>query len=307
MTPENYLMQFHKFTAWDPALGLSASFDITNYISGTPEEGRTEYNKIGGLIAGRYFGSKLFSVSDLANRPQPWQIKGAPGIDPAEWWTIGALRRAFGGRASPEELNDALRLAILVGRCKPADAAAYGSRHFGLDCNAFVGNYLGVSPSTAIFAYALGYGSGTPAGATADVLVTKDMVKVPPVPSAAKIRQGDIIATFSTKGGTSNTNWRHIGLVQACTPVAGGKYKVDIVEWGVGGTASVHKDSITFTPTAEKKLPDIAEELLPGKTTVSIRTTWGKSNAAALRVFLDTSSLRVLGERGWDVGGHYGT
>ncbi|WP_431285249.1 hypothetical protein ACQW02_10810 [Humitalea sp. 24SJ18S-53] len=305
MSPEDYLRQFHPLKVFDAKLGISASIDVKNYISGMPDSGQTEYNKISGLIAGRYFGSKHWSVSDLIKQTQPFCIKGAEGIDPTEQWTIGSIRRAFGGRASPEEMMDGLRLAVLTGRCKASEVATYGAKHMGLDCNAFVGNWLGVSPSTSIAAYAHGYGKKTPKGATADVLVTKDIIHLPPVTDPAKIQQGTVLATFSKLGGTGSSNYRHIALVQSCVPVAGGKYKAELCEWGGAGGFEAHKATATFALTTAKKLDGIPETMIPGKDTLAYQTKWGGHNA--FRVFLDSTSLDYLASRGWEVGGLYGT
>ncbi len=305
MTPEDYLRRFHPLKVVDAKLGISAVIDVQKYISGMPADGETEYNKISGLIAGRYFGSKHWSVSDLNKQSQPFCIKDAEGIDPSETWTIGSIRRAFGGRASPEEMIDGLRLAVLTKRCKAAEVATYGAKFLGLDCNAFVGNWLGVSPSTSISAYANGYGNKTPSGATPDVLVTKDIIQLPPVTDPAKIKAGTVLATFSKVGGVGKSNWRHIALVQSCGAVAGGKYQAQICEWGGAGGLEAHKNAITFALTAEKNLAGIKETMLAGKPTLALKTTW--LGAQAFRVFLDSTELDFLESRGWDVGGHYGT
>ncbi|WP_431285250.1 hypothetical protein ACQW02_10815 [Humitalea sp. 24SJ18S-53] len=305
MLPEDYLRQFHPLKVVDPALGISASIDVRNYVSGMTAAGRTEYNKISGIIAGRYLGGKNWSVSDLNGMPQPFSIKGASGIDPKEQWTIGSIRRAFGGRASPEEMVDGLRLAVLTGRCKPAEVGAYGAMHLGLDCNAFVGNWLGVSPSTSIEGYARGYGNTVPPGSTPDVLVTKGIVKLPPITDPAKITPGNVLATFSKLGGSAKTNWRHIALVQNWEPLAGGKYRLDLCEWGEAGGFQQHRASMTVTLTGNKSLSGIPEAMLPGTPTLAFETTRGGS--PAFRVFLDDTKLAYLQSRGWDVGGHYGT
>jgi len=309
MSPEDFLRRYHPISVVDTKLGINASIDITRYISGMDDKGKTEWGKICGIIAGRYFGSKFWSVSDLIKQTQPFYIKGEKLIDPNEPWTEGSIRRAFGGRASPEEFADGLRLAVLTGRCKAAKAADYGKENFGLDCNAFVGNWLGVSPSTSISAYAHGYGKGTPGGATKDVLVTKDIVQLPPVTEAKDIRQGTVLATFTeSAGGVGNTNWRHIALVQSCTQISGDKYRITLAEWGKAGPFETHMTrNRDITVTTDKKPKGKAKEVLPGKKTVAFHTTWGKDDEAALRVFLDSSSLDWCASRGWEVGGLYGT
>lgn len=308
MTPEDYLRRFHPITVVDTKLGINASIDITSYISGMTEDGRQEYGKICGILARRYFGSKKGSMIDLLKQSQPFRIKGEPLIDPTEPFTEGSIRRAFGGRASPEEFADGLRLAVLTGRCKAANAAAYGKKWFGLDCNAFVGNWLGVSPSTGIEGYAHGY-SGTPKGASKDVLVTKDIVHLPPISDVKDICQGTVLATFTDSvGGVGKTHWRHIALVQSFEPLGGVKCRMTLAEWGKAGPFEKHMTrNFEITLTTDKKPKGGSHEMLKGKKTLAFHTTWGTDPEAALRVFLDSSALDWCASRGWEVGGLYGT
>lgn len=305
-TPEDFLRKYHAMSVVDAKLGINAAFDITRYISGMDAKGSTEWGKVCGIIAGRYFGSKHFSVSDLIKQSQPFQIKGEKLIDPTEWWTEGSIRRAFGGRASPEEFADGLRLAVLTGRCKAANAAAYAAENFGLDCNAFVGNWLGVSPSTSIHAYAHGYGNKTPSGATKDVLVTKDIVHLPPIEDPAKIRQGSVVATFTAEKDQRGMHWRHIALVQSIQHLTKHDYTITLAEWGSAGPFETHMTrNRLITITEDKKPKGTDEVMLKGKKTLAWHTTWLKK--AALRVFLDSSSLDWCASRGWEVGGLYGS
>jgi hypothetical protein len=306
-TPEDFLRKYHAMNVVDARLGINATFDITRYISGMDAKGSTEWGKVSGIIAGRYFGSKHWSVNDLIKQSQPFRIKGEKLIDENEAWTEGSIRRAFGGRASPEEFADGLRLAVLTGRCKAANAAAYAAENFGLDCNAFVGNWLGVSPSTSISAYVHGYGNKTPGGATKDVLVTKDIVQLPPIERAEDIRQGSVLCTFTeSAGGVGNTNWRHIALVQSATLLGGGRIRLTLAEWGRKGPFEKHMSrDREVTLTTDRKPKGKSKEMLPGSKTLAFHTTW--DDEPALRVFLDSSSLDWCASRGWEVGGLYGS
>ncbi len=309
MSPEDFLRRYHPISVVDTRLGINCTVDVTRYISGMDEKGNTEWGKICGILAGRYFGSKFWSVSDLIKQTQPFNIKGEKLIDPNEQWTEGAIRRAFGGRASPEEFADGLRLAVLTGRCKAAKAGDYGAEHFGLDCNAFVGNWLGVSPSTGIAAYVNGYGKGPLSGATRDVLVTKDIVQLPPVTDPKDIRQGTVVATFTESiGGPGKNGWRHIALVQSCMQLSADKYRLTLAEWGRAGPFESHMTrNRDITVTTDKKPKGKNAEVLPGKKTLAFHTTWGKDDEPALRVFLDSSGLDWCASRGWEVGGLYGS
>jgi hypothetical protein len=311
MTPEDFLRDYHKIVINDAKLGINAVLNVTNYISGTTPAGRTELGKVAGNIAGAYFGSKHWSMSDLIKQSQPFYIKGSKVIDPTEPFTYGSLQRAFGGRASPEEMSDALRLAVAVKRCKPENATAYGQKWFGSDCNAFVGNWLGVSPSTSISAYVNGYGGKTPSGATPDVLVTKDIVKLPPITDPAKIKSGSVVVTFGPKGSEDGTNWKHIALVQSFAPQGGGKYTLTMAEWGQAGGFETHMTrNKTITLTGDKTIKDPHRDsgeatFLTGQKTLAFWTK--RKGKDVLRFFLDSTPLDYLDHRGYEVGGLYGT
>jgi hypothetical protein len=72
------------------------------------------------------------------------------------------LARVYTGKATPQLIAQALRLAEAFGLVKPTVAAmqTYCDNYIGLDCNGFVGNYLRargctvVGPETPAFAYA---------------------------------------------------------------------------------------------------------------------------------------------------------
>jgi hypothetical protein len=311
-TPEDYLRRFHAMSVVDARLGINAAFDITRYISGMDSKGELEKNKISGIIAGRYFGSKHFSVSDLIKQSQPFRIKTETRIDANEPWTYGSIQRAFGGRASPGEFADGLRLAVLTGRCKAANAAAYAAEHFGLDCNAFVGNWLGVSPSTSINAYVHGYGSKAPGGASPDVLVTKDIVQLPPIDDPAKIKRGSVLVTYTSEKDGRGMHWRHIALVQSIQHLTKDDYNITLAEWGKEGPFETHMTRnrlVTITDDKQPKGREGKEEpfMVKGRKTLAFHARWGKHHLPALRMFLDSTSLDWCEHRGWEVGGLYGT
>jgi hypothetical protein len=311
MTPENLLRQYHQVAVTEPKLALNVVLNLTNYISGTPTAGRQQRDELAGRIAGGYFNTKNASVSDLKRMPQPFYIKTSKVFAPTEPFTYGSLQRAFAGRASPEEFSDVLRLAVAVGLCKPEGAAGYAKKWFGLDCNGFVGNWLGVSPSTSIHAYANGYGDGIPSGASADVLVTKDIIKLPPITDPAKIRRGSVLITYAPKGSEDGTNWKHIALVESITPQSGGRYSLTIAEWGEPGTFEQHMSrNKTITLTEDKTIKDPHRKsgeatFLPGIKTLAFWTT--RKGKDALRFFLDSTKLDYLDSRGYEIGGLYGT
>lgn len=311
MTPEDLLRQYHNVVVTEPKLGLNLSVNLTNYISGTPTAGRRERDLLAGEIAGAYFGSKMKSVSDLVKLSQPFYIKTSKVFAPTEPFTYGSLQRTFSGRASPEEISDVIRLAVAVKRCKPEGAAAYAKTWLGLDCNGFVGNWLGVAPGTSIHAYANGYGDGIPSGSSPDVLVTKDIIKLPPITDPAKIRRGSVLITYAPKGHDQGTNWKHIALVESITPQSDGKYSITIAEWGEPGTFEQHMSrNRTITLTEDKTIKDPHRKdgtatFLPGIRTLGYWTR--RKGKDAIRVFLDSTRLDYLDSRGYDIGGLYGT
>jgi hypothetical protein len=316
VSPQEFMRGYHTIVVNDSKLGISAPINVTKYISGGTSAARSELGTVGGRIAGAYFGSSKWSVSDLIKQSQPFYIKGSKVISSDEPFTYGALQRAFLGRGSPDEMIDAVRLAVAVKRCKPNEVTAYAQKWFGSDCNAFVGNWLGVSPSTSISAYANGYGGGVPSGATPDVLVTKDIVHLPPITDAAKISEGSLVLTFGTPTKSSPSHWKHVALVQSIRPAGTNKYYLTLAEWGHEGNFESHmtrdklvtltdQRTLNWVDTSGAKPVDKESTLLGGAKCLAYKTTrFGKD---VLCVFLDSSPLDWLSSRGWDIGGHYGT
>ena len=166
-------------------------------------------------------------------------------MDPNEEFSKPGLRRAFAGRASPEEFLDTLRLARLVGRCTSDNAPTYGQAWFGLDCNAFVGNYQGISPSSSIASYVSGYGTKAEIkGATDDVYITRNLLPLPPIEKVEDIKKGTVIVTYRPGSTTSHgDHWGHIGLVQSFGPdPAPNKMSLHVIEWGKKGGIASHTD-----------------------------------------------------------------
>jgi hypothetical protein len=212
-------------------------------------------------------------------------------MDPTEEFYAGSLHRAYENRASPDEIVDATRLAVLVGRVTPEKAIQYAEDLFALDCNTFVGNYLGVSPSTAIFAYVNGYGTKAPSGATPDVLKSMALVKCPPRSDPEKIAAEDIIVSYDP----AKKEWSHIALVNGIKLDKPGKNgeitaTVDICEWGTAGDLSRHHNTAKPTLTVGKG---------PVSSTVDV-VGW-KTDKGGMRYFLDGSAFASVPARGWGI------
>src|SRR5262249_9775704 len=136
----------------DPRMGLNVSTSIWMYVSGGNSSVRNEYNDVMSGVA------KLLGRKGPSLVPDTFFIPNHPLVSPAEPFYKQGIRRAFAGRGSPQDIVDATRIAYLVKECKPYGPAKYAQGWFGQDCNAFVGNYQGVSPNVSIGAYAKGYG-----------------------------------------------------------------------------------------------------------------------------------------------------
>ena len=300
-TPAAFAARYHRLGILDARLGIAASLDIQNYISGWKAENQTEFYR---LLSGLARKLKLKSPAAVRAQSQPFFITGHPDrIDPGEEWYDASLSRAYAGRASPDEISDAVRLAVFCGLTK--DPVAYGQKWFGLDCNAFVGNWLGISPSTGIFAYAHGYGKGDKiSGASPDVYTTRARVPLTPITDPAKIECGNVVCTFGSKDARG-FRWRHIALVEDIKPQGGSQYQLWLAEWGTKGNIEKHR-----TPPAKPKLVDITLGKwcpeLPKLDFLAFDGT-DPDGEPAKRLFFDHHSLDDLPHRGWHVGGTYGT
>lgn len=339
LAPKEFAESYHKIAIIDHRLGIFAHVEITNYIAGSDQPGFADNNpqywrqldKLVPLLAQEYViktpGALNATGGEVYFRPPTdavklqQKLKARPGlqaiwdkIDPNEEFYIQSLRRAYGGRASPHEIRDAIRLAIATGLTK-LDAQSYAKKYFGLDCNTFVGNWLGISPSTGIFAYAHGYGKGKISGATNDVYTTRGRLPLPPVTSTLQFKTGNVLTTYTHTPNRKGWRWKHIALVHDIQPVSvaedgTGKYLISIAEWGEKGDVGNH-----FKPMKEFtiKRGKVAREELPAvefyyiETTVKVPDGDGTKSEVAARLFLDSSSLDTLPNRGFHVGGLYGT
>jgi len=295
MSPFEYLDRYHKLQVVDQKLGLAANVNITKYISGWTHDNMGEYMAV------------LSSIAVFHKLKGPSLVPDRFAIDDSRmhsWETFykASVRRTFEGRGSPDDITDTLRLAVWGGRCSTGGASAYAAKWFGQDCNAFVGNYQGVSPSSAIFAYALGYGgSGTIPGATPDVYASRNLLPLNPDKDFKEIAEGDVLCTYGSADKNGN-RWRHIALVNDITllgqPAGDAQDAIlSIAEWGAAGDLPAHKVENAKVTLKRGKLCDA----LPGKT-VTAFSGHDPEGKAALRIFFDASSLWDYDSRGWQVG-----
>ncbi len=315
MTPYQYVDVYHGLKVEDPRLGLSTQLDITKYRSGWFPEDNAEATRVLDAVARKCCKLKKGN----AELPATFTIPSDPRVDPAEEFYCAGIRRAFCSRGSPDEMRDALRLAVLGGITDAGGAKSYGEKWFGSDCNAFVGNYLGLSPMIGIPGYAKGYGQkGTIAGAGKDIYACRDLLPLPPRADPTEIASGDVIVTYGSLHPKHNWRWRHIALVEDIVVSDGGRAEGEagvwdaqlrIAEWGDKGGVAKHKhrydgkllaDVLRWKPgdyaNWKTLLTALAKEM-PGQTLVAFP---GKDPEGqnALRFFLDASSLDYIWHRG---------
>ena len=299
-TPAAYAARYHTIAINDLKLGIAATIDIQNYISGWKPENQTEFYRLLSGLAGKL---KLKSPAAVRAQSQPFYITGHPDrINPGEQWFDASLSRAYAGRASPDEISDTVRLAEFCGLTKGLGAKAYAEKWFGLDCNAFVGNWLGISPSTAIFAYGLGYGNSEKlSGASPDVYVTRNRLPVAALTDPAEINCGTILCNFGEKDARG-IRWRHIALVEKIEPVEGTKYRLWLAEWGQRGNIEAHRTSPSKPNLVDITLGKFCAEL-PGRDVLAFN---GGKDGKFKRIFFDHHTMDDIEHRGWHVGGMYG-
>jgi hypothetical protein len=292
LSPVQYLDRYHSVFICDARLAMLGYANITKYISGEPASGVSERGALMRSVAKALTGSSSGTVKNL------FSVPAGHGFDPGEEFCTAAVRRAYAGRGSPHEMIDAVRLAVAFGRVThPVSSSEYAQKWFGSDCNAFVGNWLGISPSVAIFAYFLGYGSGSIPGATASVYASRDWLPLKPVGSVAEIRQGNVVVTYGLPRG--NKRHKHIALVERCTPAGGGRHMLELAEWGVAGGKDDHHNTLNVKFQSSWRHPQ-----RKGTPLLAFEDT--DKEGATHRFLLDHSSLNALPYRGWEVCGQWG-
>ena len=290
MTPLEYLQSYQSIKISDKALGIDGTAKITRYVQGWKENKNSlgcdksnngEWCTVKDQLIKKFFAPGTKSLSPI------FKIVGSDKMDAAEEFYAGSLHRAYECRASPDEIVDATRLAVLVGRVKPEKAIQYAEEMFGLDCNTFVGNYCGCSPSTAIFAYAVGYSNNKPPGATADVIKSLPFVKCPPRSAPEDVDVEDILITYDASNKSSP--WEHIALVNDIK-LDKSDATLEICEWGQAGDLSKHYSKGKKVTLTVGKAPWNPKQHIVGFAS-------GKN----MRYFLDASQFGPALSRGWGI------
>lgn len=230
--PTDYLDRYHRLQVTDTRLNLSETVDVTNYCSGEgPERSQEQWllmDKLRQIVK-----PKLKALPSKFTFPT-----GDPSMDSNEPFYYMTVRRAFLGKASPDEISDTLRLAVRAGRIGPKGAAptcvAYVKKFIGIDCNAFQGNYLGLDPEIKPRLYAKGV-KGVTAYSTS-LALSFPFLPLTARPSADQVRSGDVLITVVD----ADDHHEHISLVDKVSNPAANQLTLDIVEWGQAGERDKH-------------------------------------------------------------------
>jgi hypothetical protein len=296
VTPWDFVDLYHSLDLTDISLGLSGRASIHKYRHGKKnEKGAVEMPASHGtaqqqLIQGIYKALKMSWKQPL---PARFYLPDHFGSEP---FFHAGIARAYNNRASPDELRDVIRLRVATGVTSAARAVAHAQEFFAIDCNAFVGNYLGVSPNFAIFSYVNGYGNAkTIYGASRDIYAARSAVPLTQHTDPNSVQCGDVLVNFNAK---AELKWVHIGLIQSWTytpPKDGakrGKAVLGIGEWGGDNATSPHK-------VPESEVEVLTGNFIPGysKSFVGYKAANGD-----FKVVLDSFKLRnAYLPRGWEI------
>jgi hypothetical protein len=233
MTPFEFADGYHQLDVQDSRLGLNVTLNISTYKSDWAADVVAEATAVLDRVAIR-----ILKLRGAGAVPAVFKIPDSPNADPDEEFCCAGIRRAFCSRGSPRDIEDALRIAALVGRPGPLSPKAYAEKWFGQDCYAFAGNWLGLSPMVAIGSSATGTGLGTTAGEQD----SRQFLPLPPRSDASHdlwgISEGDPLPTFGELDKRGSP-WRHIAIVHS---LAGSldAAALCIAEWGEAGSKPQH-------------------------------------------------------------------
>ncbi|MFO1086520.1 MAG: hypothetical protein U1E21_18345 [Reyranellaceae bacterium] len=238
MTPKMYLDRYTYLSIPSPFDGMLLNCGLTGYGSGWNfRNGKAgagiaiqhEYAVFRDALRKAHHGNALTPCG-----PQFYfSEKPLARISRLEEFYSDSLVRAYVGKGSPDEITDALRLALAVGRIGterdlngmlPARMTVqqYARDFMTLDCNCLVGNFYGANPDAHISVYASPQRRRT---------------------TIADVRQGDAIVTHCPEAP-----YEHVGLIEEWIP-SGSSARVKICEWGWYGGEDVHYRESTHAIT----------------------------------------------------------
>lgn len=241
MNPREYVERYHSLRFTNPVTSLAVGGEVTEYGSGWGTEAHCNRAGIGPKAQKEYAAfARALRALHHGNVNKPcgnwfrFDQRDVPGINAAEPFYTRGLIRAFNGKGSPDEITDALRLALATGRVGSGKDAAgqvasqlvlpeYVKNYFTLDCNALVGNYHGVDPDTHISGYC------------ASALRRRKV---------SEIAEGDPLVTHS-----ASSPFEHIAMVHRASVVSEaadgtGEVIIEICEWGERGGVGTHSKAL---------------------------------------------------------------
>ncbi len=292
--PLQYLSMYHSLFMSDLPLRILGYADIRRYISGEPADGVRERGYLLSAIA------KARKDSSGSAVPSLFSVPAGYGIPASEEFCRYSIRRSYAGRGSPHEMFDTVRLAVAFGFVKhPISAGGYAVKWFGSDCNAFVGNWLGISPSISVRSYLCGYGSGAIPKSVPSVEATRNCVPLKPIASIGEITQGTVVVTYGPPRKGSKKVYKHIALVESLAPATGGKHRLELAEWGAPGGFETHHNTHFVKIESAWRCPE-----REGTKLLSFEAS--AEEGPNHRFFLDHRSLAHLPYRGWEVNKQWG-
>lgn len=238
MTPKLYLDRYTYLSIPSPFDGTRLNCGLTGYGSGWNL--RNGKAGVGATIQQEYaVFREALRKAHHGNAHTPcgpqfyFSDKPLAQIPRLEEFYADGLVRAYLGKGSPDEITDALRLALALGRIGterdingklPARMTLqqYARDFMTLDCNCLVGNFYGANPDAHISVYAAPRRRRT---------------------NIADVRQGDAIVTHCPQAP-----YEHVGLIEEWTP-NGTSARVKICEWGWFGGEEVHYRESTHAIT----------------------------------------------------------
>jgi hypothetical protein len=294
MSPSEYIAEYHQFRVL--TADLIASSTISRYQAQADPLQRPEFQAVASRLITQFKtgGTSAYSM------PRFFYLKGHPTISEDEVFYREGLKRAYDCRGTPEEIRDAVRLAVAAGRCDAAGAPAYITKWFGLDCNTLVDNWMGLSSGTAIFAYVNGYGPGKlttkERGGTEADETTRGALPFPPAPTLQSVGEGSVLVTYSPG---AEHEWKHIALVQSFSVISEddpneakkgvpitAKASITIVEWGGAGGEAEHVKSVASCDL-------VRGQWVRGKSQIF----WAINSADGYRLILNMPPAIAAGER----------
>lgn len=241
MDPKSYLDRYTNLALTDPINGHPITVPITGYGAGWGDDPTCNRMEVGPKCQKEYLLGFVPALRKAhhGNAKTPCGAKfffdnPRLGIIPAtEDFYPETFVHAFGGKGSPDEIKDTLRLAMAIGRfgfgkdaagnapAKPT-LAQYAEAFMTLDCNGLVSNFHGVKDviNTSVQFFANAARRRTTIGG---------------------VRPGDVVVTH---GGTKP--YEHVAMIQswefdpALASAKSGAVRLRLVEWGEAGDESKH-------------------------------------------------------------------